>query len=140
MDEDAIITTTFGLPPVSTTPEIGVFGRISHLASDSVTGSVVSGSSATPVSRGQKLLLESRRGVDSGKNRPAPLISSGQPTENADLAGTAAVRIDGRSLSHLWWLPWLLGAIGAAVVSVVVEGLLSWAGRGTSDPPNATAD
>ena len=136
--DDGLVTTVYGVPPVSATPEIGVFGPITHYESDTVRGDLVTGSTSTPIARGQKLVLNSSHGVDAGKYRNTPLISSGSPTEQAAISGKAKVKVDGRPLTRPWWLPWLpwvLGAIGAALIAVMVEALVAWARHG--EPPSA---
>ena len=121
-----IRSTTYQLPPVSSEQQVGVFGPVTHLESTSLTGDITVGSSESRVARDQRLIVDSTAGVDAGRYRLTPLISAGGPTDVATLSGTAKVRVQGRALTRVPYLPWLIGALGAAIVGLVAEGIIRW--------------
>jgi hypothetical protein len=59
-----------------------------------------------------------------------PLVSAGPPTELTAIAGNAAISIGGSPTTRYWWLPFLVGVVTAAVVSLAVEGLVAWVRHG----------
>ncbi len=132
-DGDAFETTAFGLPPVSATPEVGAFGRVTQFSSNVLSGQLIVGSSSSAIARGELVSLDSDRGVDAGKYRYTPLISAGEPTELASIAGEARVSVDGTPRTRLVWLTWLAGAIGAGLIAMLLQGLLAWVHRGKAE-------
>lgn len=127
---DALVHETFGLPPVSARPEVGVFGKVTHYKSDAVRGELVVGSDSSRISDGEKVSMDSSSGLDAGKYRSTPLISAGVPTEEATVAGKGEVAIDGDPRTTLEWLRGVAAAIAAAVIGLAIHALGSWVHRG----------
>jgi hypothetical protein len=125
-------TAVYGFPPVSKLPEVGIFGPITEFSSNAVRGTVLSSGKVAPVALGQHLELRSHEGMEAGKYRFTPLISGGLAGEQASISGPAAAILDGKPMTRAWWLPWLLGVLTAAVVSLAVEGLVAWIRRAKS--------
>jgi hypothetical protein len=130
MDRGHLVVGQYGLPPVPTKSEIGVFGSVTHFASDAQNGEIVGGSKLTPIARGEELAIDSHDGLDAGLDQFTPLVSTGQATGFANISGTAAVRIDDVPLLHAPWVPWLPGAIAAALVGLLIERLVRWISHG----------
>jgi hypothetical protein len=112
---------------------VGVFGRVTALSSAAMRGQIVSGTKSTPIARGQQLSVSSAHGVDAGTYRFTPLVSAGVPAEETSISGRAKISIGGRPVTRVWWLPWLLGLIAAAIVSLLVEGLVTWVRHAQSE-------
>lgn len=130
---DSYIIGSFGLPPVSARPEVGIFGRMTHYESDAVRGEMVVDSHASRISDGEKVSVDSSDGLDAGNYRFTPLISAGVPTEEAAIAGEAEVVVDGDPLTTLGWLRWVAGAIAAALIALAITAIVSWVSRGHPD-------
>lgn len=129
IEEDGGYTTTYQLPPVNPETEVGVFGPVTRLDSTALSGEVAVQGQSERVGRGQRLVLESDKGVATGRYQMTPLISAGTRTSQADAAGDARVSIDGRAITRLPIVPWLVGGVGAAVLALLVEGLRAWVSR-----------
>jgi hypothetical protein len=127
---DTVVYGTFGLPPVSARPEVGVFGRMTHYKSDAVRGELIVDSDSSRISDGEEVSMHSSSGLDAGKYRFTPLISAGVPTEEATIAGEGEVAIDGDPETTLDWLRWVAAAIAAAVIGLAIHALASWVNRG----------
>jgi hypothetical protein len=127
---DTYIHGTFGLPPVSGRPEVGVFGRVTHYESDAVRGELVADSGTTRISDGEKVSMDSSGGLGAGKYRFTPLISAGVPTEEATIAGEGKVEVDGDPRTTLDWLRWVVGVIVVALIGLAIHALASWVNRG----------
>jgi hypothetical protein len=123
---DEEVTAIYGLPPVSKLPEVGIFGPVGLFESDAVRGDLLSGGHITPVALGQSVKLSSTAGLDAGQYRFTPLVSAGVPGEEAQIAGSASAIVGGSPTTRGWWLPWLLGALTAAIVSLAVEAIVAW--------------
>jgi len=118
---------SYGLPPVTTRPQIGVFGYITRFDSTSVGGSAVIGSTPRTLPRGEELRFESVRGLGAGTYRFTPLVSSGQETTEASLSGEATVFLGGDLKSHPSWLPFVqISAWVPAIVWILLGIFLSW--------------
>jgi hypothetical protein len=124
---------TFGLPPVSVQPEVGVFGKVTHYESDAVRGELIVDSDSSRISDGEKVSMDSSNGLDAGKYRFTPLISAGVPTEEATIAGKGEVAIDDDPQTTLDWLRWVAAAIAAALIGLGIHALASWVKRGHPD-------
>lgn len=127
---DEYIHGTFGLPPVSARPEVGVFGKVTHYESDAVRGELIANSNTSRISNGEEVSAHSSDGLDAGKYRFTPLISAGVPTEEATIAGEGKVAVDGDPLTTLDWLRWVVAAIVAGLIGLAVHGIVSWVRSG----------
>jgi|GEM_PF-5755680 len=127
---DTYIVGTFGLPPVSARPEIGVFGKVTHYESDAVRGELIADSGTSRISNGEKVSMDSSSGLDAGKYRFTPLISAGVPTEEAIVAGEGKVAVNGDPRTTLDWLLWVVGVIAVALIGLAIHALFSWVNRG----------
>lgn len=126
LDEAVWSYSEYGLPPVEPLPEIGVFGKITNFDSTSVGGAAVIASHSQTVARGEEVHFESKEGIGAGFYKFTPLISSGQETTEASIAGTATVWIGGGLASHPAWIPWdLFGVIFGAIVGALVGGAVT---------------
>jgi hypothetical protein len=130
---DSYIIGSFGLPPVSTRPEVGVFGKVTDYESNAVRGELVVDSRASRISDGEQISVDSSDGLDAGNYRFTPLISAGVPTEEAAIAGEAGVAVDGDPMTTLGWLRWVVGAIAAALIALAITAFVSWVSRGHAD-------
>lgn len=130
---DTLVYGTFGLPPVSSQPEIGVFGKVTRYESDAVRGELIVDSDSSRISDGEKVSMDSSNGLDAGKYRFTPLISAGVPTEEATIAGNGEVAIDDDPQTTLDWLRWVAAAIAAALIGLGIHVLASWVKRGHPD-------
>jgi hypothetical protein len=130
---DSLIYGTFGLPPVSARPEVGVFGKVTHYESDAVRGELIADSDTSRISDGEKVSMDSSAGLDAGKYRFTPLISAGVPTQEAAIAGEGKVAVDGDPRTTLGWLRWVAAAIAAALIGLAIHALFSWVNRGHPD-------
>lgn len=88
------------LPPVLSTPQVGVFGPIVGFESDASRGSISSPSGTTDLLLGQHLSVLSDEGIEAGTYRQSSLISTGTPTDQAVLSGKATVTIDDKQLEN----------------------------------------
>jgi len=127
---DSFIYSTFGLPPVSARPEVGVFGKVTRYKSDAIRGELIADSHPFRISDGEEVSVDSSRGLNAGKYRFTPLISAGVPTEEATVAGKAEVAVDGDPQTTLTWLRWVAGAIAAALIALLLTGIVWWVNRG----------
>ena len=121
---------TYRLPPVPRRPEISVFGRLSHYDSDALTGELKIDSEPLHIHHGEDVSINSEEGVSAGQHPYTSLISAGVPTGLAELRGSARISIDGNSKTALTWVSWMAGAIGTALIALLVGGLVGWVRRG----------
>lgn len=132
LDGNAPTWEEHALPPISSRPQIGVFGRITAFDSTGVGGHAVIGSGSRPIARGQELRFHSDEGLGAGTYRLTPLVSSGQETVQASVFGTATVWIGGSVASHPGWFPWVpFGALVGAIVGFFAAGALRWVHHGS---------
>lgn len=129
-DGDEITMEAFGLPPVPKRPEVGVFGRVTRFTSNSLRGELAIGPEAISISRGQLVSVNSPGGLSAGRYRFTSLISAGDPTDRATISGRGEVRVNDNPQTKAVWLSWPANAIGAAVVALILGGLVSWSLRG----------
>ena len=122
---------SYGLPPVTSRPQIGVFGRITTFASTSVGGTAVIGSDPRAVPRGEKLHFDSDHGLEAGHYHFTPLISSGEETAKTSIYGDATIYIGGELASHPEWVPWgPLSAVATALLGILLAaGMNFWFGK-----------
>lgn len=95
----------YGLPPVTSRPQIGVFGRITKFDSTSVDGAAVIGSDTRAIPQGEELQFDSDDGLEAGRYHFTPLVSAGQETTETSIYGVATMFIGGDLASHPGWLP-----------------------------------
>jgi hypothetical protein len=136
-DRHGLVVSDYGLPPVTPVREIGVFGHVTKLTASSLSGTADVGSDSTPIGSGQRVEMRSHSGLSAGRFRLTPLISEGEPTEQADISGTGKLTLDGTLLTRISWLPWVLGAIAAAVLGFLVHAFLSWVRDGARAPSSS---
>jgi hypothetical protein len=128
---------SYGLPPVTIRPQIGIFGRITNFRSTSVGGTAVIGSNDRAIPRGEELRFRSSDGLEAGQYRFTPLVSSGQETAETSIFGVATIFVGGSLASHPEWMPvGLIGAGATAILGILLSiGLNRWFGR--KDEPDA---
>jgi hypothetical protein len=120
LEGPSYIPRKYGLPPVTSRTQIGVFGRIKEFKSTGVGGQAIVGTTPHAITRGQELKFSSKRGLISGAYLPTPLVSSGQETAQASIFGKAEVWIGGDLVSHLELLPaGLISALLGAIFGVI---------------------
>jgi hypothetical protein len=95
----------YGLPPVTSRPQIGVFGRITRFNSTSVDGTATIGSDTRAIPQGEELRFASDDGLEAGRYHFTPLVSAGQETTETSIHGIATMFIGGDLASHPGWLP-----------------------------------
>ncbi len=122
---------SYGLPPVTTRPQIGVFGRITNFKSTSVGGTAVIGSSVRAIPRGEELHFESSEGLEAGQYHFTPLVSSGQETADTSIFGVATIFVGGDLASHPDWMPLgLISAVATMILGILLSaGLNRWFGH-----------
>jgi hypothetical protein len=118
---------SYGLPPVTKRPQVGIFGHITRFDSTSVGGQAVIGASSHPIPQGERLRFESDVGLGAGVYQFTPLVSSGQETTETSISGQATVYLGGELASHPSWLPYVqITAWVSAIFWIVLGFLLSW--------------
>jgi hypothetical protein len=122
---------SYGLPPVTTRPQIGVFGRITNFKSTSVSGTAVIGSSTRAIPRGEELRFDSSEGLEAGQYHFTPLVSSGQETAETSIFGVATIFVGGDLVSHPEWMPLgLISTVATVILGILLSaGLNRWFGR-----------
>lgn len=122
---------SYGLPPVTTRPQIGVFGRITNFKSTSVGGTAVIGSNAQAIPRGEELRFDSSYGLEAGHYHFTPLVASGQETAKTSIFGSATIFVGGNLVSHPEWMPLgLISVVATVILGVLLSaGLNRWFGR-----------
>jgi len=120
LEGPSYIPRRYGLPPVTSRTQIGVFGRIKEFKSTGVGGQAIVGTTPHAITRGQELKFSSKRGLISGAYLPTPLVSSGQETAQASIFGKAKVWIGGDLVSRLdLFSAALISALLGAIFGVI---------------------
>jgi hypothetical protein len=119
-------TYSFQLPPVTETLEVGVFGPLASLDSNSLQGQIFTDGKAVSFGRGQEVDLHSDEGLTTGRYQMTPLVSAGLPTATANVAGDAKVSIDGTPVNRLPFLPYLGIALVVILLGLLVEWIVHW--------------
>lgn len=117
----------YGLPPVNEPASVVAYGAITRLRTTAHAGSVVVGTTQTPVGPGAELSVSAPDGLTASTFTAEPVAALGGSSEELRLRGEADVEVAGEQLTHPWWAraadnflgAWVTGSLAVLWASAV---------------------